>query len=90
MSSSKEIDVLAKFLVKLSFSKKYHDGFNVLDDKLRVIGICRLLLFKPMVRAKLNENRGVRFNISKLLSLQRYVKFVGIIESDIKAFYFVK
>ena len=87
-SSPSDLSKIAKTLVKLSTSKKFHDGFHILNKKLEFIGISRMLLVKKST-LKPNENMGTRYYAAKIFSSYRGVKFVGIISKDRKAFYFI-
>lgn len=83
------IDDMAQTLVKLATSKNFHDGFHFLDKKLNFVGICRILLIKR-TKIKPNEKTGVRYYSAKIFSSYHNVKFVGVINSNMKAFYFIK
>ena len=85
---SGSIKHVSEFLISLSTSKSFSDGFSILDKNLNFIGICRMLLIKK-TRIRPNEERGTRFYVAKIVSSYKGAKFVGIIESDKKAFYFV-
>jgi len=80
---------LSKALLFLAFSKRYHDGFQVLDRDGKFIGISRLLFIKKS-KLKPNEERGTRYYVAKIFSLYEGVDFVGIIESDECMYYFIK
>lgn len=87
---NKNLEDISKILIKLSTTKRYHDGFTFLDKNFKIIGICRTLIICKKTKIKPNKNRGTRFYLSKIFSSYNGVYFVGIIESDKKGFYFIR
>lgn len=87
-SSICDSNSIAKILVKLSRSKKFHDGFHILNQNFKFIGVSRMLLIKKS-NLKPNENLGTRHYAAKIFSSYQNVGFVGIISKGKEAFYFV-
>ncbi len=82
-------DEIHKKILKIHKNYLFHDGFIILNNKFKVVGISRSIIPDKKDFLLPDERYGNRFYTAKLISADDHVIASGIIESDGEIFYFV-